>query len=543
MLTGEFYIQVILPLKLGWEPFYLSSEPLEVGDRVRVPFAGNTYLAVVSGAPAELPPGIKPLSVKRIFGKASEKAHVSATELDFFRKVASYYMCTVGEVYKAAYPAVKDETVRPRSKACETVSGPGDVVLSDREKELLDAVHSAHREGKVCLLSSPDSSGILRSEALSHIRNGGNVLYLVPEMKFSARQEKMLRSVFGDALILYGSNVTPAKKREAARRIRSGSGYIVIGTRSSIFLPHRGLTLVIVRGENEISYKQTSPSPRYNGRDCAVMLAGIFGAGVLLESVAPSFESIYNSLCGKYVWVKPKGRMPLSCEVIDTRSELKKNGMSGEVPLKLVQMARECRMAVYKPHYASFPDIGELSSDVRRELGEDVFITENLVSDPIPGGVRKTALFGMDSLLGRDNFRADERALQTILSLGAQCPEVVVMTRESSHSVFRLLTGSGVDLNSMLAERRQFNLPPYTRLVDILLTDAFPDRLARMKEELYRGMVAADFAPMEISGGFRVALKRDASLAGRKSALLGIVSGIEKTHRYTGHITFDVDPR
>jgi len=542
----------MLPLKLEWEPFYSAAEDVSVGDRVRVCFAGRHYLGAVTAVGVQLPPEISESSVREIYGVASEKTPLTATELEFFRKIASYYMCTVGEVYKAAYPAVKDETVRVRAAKDVAATGEGCAGISAEALSLVESFRDdSARPGKPVLVSSSCAVEALRVEALSRLKDGGNVLWLVPEVKFSKDQEKQLRSVFGDKLILYGSNITPAKKREAFRRVRGetshsdkrdGEQYIMVGTRSALFLPHRDLKMVVVQEEESVSYKQSSPAPRYNGRDAAILLASIFEAKVFLESVAPSLESIYNCLSGKYLWVKDESLHAPVCEIIDTGAELRKNGMLGCVPRRLAIATQREKLAVFKPYYAAFPTMEELSADVAAALGPGVEVVDNLIPYTLPSDLDAIALFGIDSLLGRQDFRADEKVLQTILTVSSHCSRIFIMTREPSANVFALL-GRGGDLTSLLSERKEFDCPPFTRYVDVLISDTFPDRLARMERVLLSELVAAGFTVLPAKDGCRVVLRKDAALIDNKRRLASLVSEFEKSRKYPGHIVFDVDPR
>ena len=119
---------------------------------------------------------------------------------------------------------------------------------------------------------------------------------------------------------------------------------MVLGTRSSLFLPHNRLGLVIVDEEHDSSYKQDSPAPRYNGRDSAIMLAAIHGSNVILGSATPSLESLFNVKYGKFEAVRLEKRFYSSedaeIELIDTIAERKKNGMKGVFSLKLIKEIR-----------------------------------------------------------------------------------------------------------------------------------------------------------------------------------------------------------
>ena len=114
-MQKEKFISVILPLKLEWEPFYRTSEVLNVGERVRVAFAGKEYVAVVSGIDAT--PDINSSKVKPIISVERDIEKILKEEIELWRQVSQYYLCTVGEVYKAAYPIGKINLEESRAEA------------------------------------------------------------------------------------------------------------------------------------------------------------------------------------------------------------------------------------------------------------------------------------------------------------------------------------------------------------------------------------------------------------------------------------------
>ena len=118
------YISVILPLKLEWEPCYsvpeeILKEAIKTGDRVRVPFSGKEYIGVVSSA--DVAPETDPRKIKDIFSVERDMERVLPQEIELWRKVAEYYLCTVGEVSKAAYPTGKLNLEEARANAISKV--------------------------------------------------------------------------------------------------------------------------------------------------------------------------------------------------------------------------------------------------------------------------------------------------------------------------------------------------------------------------------------------------------------------------------------
>ncbi len=522
MMSKKIFIQVILPLRLEWEPFYyLDGEmtasgislqqaqrpgslifkqskliaesvevterdgmPIRIGDRVRVNFAGKEYVGVISvvdaGKQAEAM-GIVD-RVKPIAGMAEGLEPVSVEEITLWRQIAEYYLCTVGEVYKAAYPAQKvaeeealarmdamkaereeknrtriEEKIKQlreraekkaelagkaRKEECrerylaeketlereimvltgkvtpivsEMVTSTGSVTEKDSPvafREVAELVEASMKIGKNIVLSAAQEAAYSKIKeifakgkpALLHgvtgsgkteiylklaqetLAKGKNVLYLVPEIALSRQLEDRISETFPEELLVFHSAETMSKKREVAAILRhcsstksineyknvhqsaniikasasrdtqictSGTirntnrhGYVVLGTRSAIFLPHKELGLVIVDEEHDTSYKQDSPAPRYNGRETAIMMAKIFSANVVLGSATPSLESLYNCSVGRYGLVTLSKRFydaaDSDIEIIDTIAERRKNGMVGSFSRKLIERIGEC---------------------------------------------------------------------------------------------------------------------------------------------------------------------------------------------------------
>lgn len=536
------YINVILPLKLGWEPYYSvdEDEQVEIGDRARVSFAGRSYLGVVSGICDSAPEGIR--NIKKVFGIDHSKEPVKQSEISFWRTIADYYMCSVGEVYKAAYPSVKDESVSSRKKA-EAVPTATECQEARDNIAIIGQIRSHFSAGKTVLLSSGRPDDILLG--LSYTLKDKNIIWLVPEIKVTKALEGRLAKIFGDRLVLWGSNLTPAKKRAAQRKVRSGEPYILFGTRSALFLPHHDLGLVIVQDEHEASYKQSAPAPRYNGRDAAIMLATSFKANILLESETPSTESELNVLSGKYAKVHETTGIQPEYLIINTREEARKNGMVGNIPRKLIALATETgdRPCFFKSRRAAFPKTEELLPELKEIFGENVFYTEDLVSNPLPSDCKVLGIFGIDSLLGRNDFRADEKAYQAIgqavIQSGAS--NVAIMTREHTHPVFQCIS-LGI-ISPLLAERKAFNMAPYARIVDIVINDDYADRAFKMAQRLNSTISAIGCCSTIMTGdGLRLCFPKDNRLKSRKHSIQTLIEDFEKSEKYTGHIHFDVDP-
>lgn len=808
-MTGRIFIQVILPLRLEWEPFYYQEielsesagdasglfpvtstgsvterdkEQVRVGDRVRVNFAGKEYVGVVSMADAgkqaeEM--GIVD-KVKPILGMAEGLEPVTKEEIELWRQIAEYYLCTVGEVYKAAYPAqkVEKEVVQARQEAlkvereeknrtkiadkikrleeraekkaelaakarksesrerylaekemlegeigllvreltsmvgelCRTtgsVTGYGDSVtyhqdeepiggsiietsegtekeisLSAAQEEAYSKIKEIFAKGKPALLHGVTGSGkteIYLKLAQETLAMGKNVLYLVPEIALSRQLEDRISETFPELLVFH-SGETMSRKREVATVLRhagepaEGKGYVVLGTRSAIFLPHKNLGLVIVDEEHDTSYKQDSPAPRYNGRETAIMMAKIFGANVILGSATPSLESLYNCSVGRYGLVTLNKRFydaaDSDIEIIDTIAERRKNGMIGNFSRKLIEHIVKClgehrqvlilrERRAYSPivqcqecgdipkcrccnvslslhrradgserlvcHYCGrvyeytgkchkcggelkplgsgtqkieeeasklFPNarIARLDSDTAQSRkyetdtirkfsnGEiDILIGTRMVAKGFDfSGLSLVAVLQADSILGQEDYRADERGLQLLEQFRGRCGRrgekgmFVIQTSQPEHPVYQSIDGK-LDENGTMArflgERKLFGYPPYSRVIGVVIKDynqARVDLLSRDLGEYLRGALAVkvSFAPGVQNGPnvigpyspaidkisnqnirqIRVLLPKDRSLARNKETLAAAVERFEKEKKYSGHIALDVDP-
>lgn len=184
--------------------------------------------------------------------------------------------------------------------------------LNVAQQRALDGIHASFHEKNVCLLHGVTSSG--KTEIYIHliqkaVEEGKQVLYLIPEIALTAQITERLRKVFGHRLGVYHSKFPDAERVEIWKKQLEEQAYdVILGVRSSVFLPFKRLGLVIVDEEHENTYKQQDPAPRYHARSAAIMLASMYGAKVLLGTATPSVESYFNALSGKYGLVELKER-------------------------------------------------------------------------------------------------------------------------------------------------------------------------------------------------------------------------------------------
>lgn len=179
--------------------------------------------------------------------------------------------------------------------------------LSDPQQVAYSQIQESFRTHEVTLLHGVTSSG--KTEIYIHlirqaIDEGKQVLYLLPEIALTTQIMERLRGVFGAQMGVYHSKFSDAERVEVYRKQCSDQPFsLILGVRSSVFLPFHRLGLVIVDEEHEVSYKQQDPAPRYHARNAAVMLAHQCGAKTLLGTATPSLESFHLAQTGKYGYV------------------------------------------------------------------------------------------------------------------------------------------------------------------------------------------------------------------------------------------------
>ena len=556
MADTEF-IQVIVPLPLEWEPYY-RLKGASVGDRVNVEFARRKYQAVVSAVNQvpQTPP-------ERILeAQPSGLPPVSPEEIRFWRALSAYYLCPLGDVFKAAYPGEKNSgdqvKVRTRQRLQERLealrekldkarkdstrerylseidrvtailegkSGGNSVCvppLSPALEQTSGDIRDAFCSGKTVLLNAASGPG--KTELYLHLaarclEKGRSVLLLVPEIGLFQEAEARVKQAFPGAL-MYHSARSAAQRREVADQLRTGTPQLVLGTRSALFLPFRSLGLIIVDQEHETSYKQDSPAPRYHARESAIMLALVHGANVLLGSETPSLESIYNAEHGIFTSVELKQDLnlenPPQVQLVNLAAERRKRGVVGSFSLKLLekmhqtlsqgkQMLLVCRSQTHR---------ADCQAETEAIFGPE---TKSIVLQT-PSGAKQlpaasyplVAVLQADSLLSREDFRCDERAHQLLSLLQDKClpgGDFVIQTWEAGHPAFGPY--SAARIRELLEERRQFGYPPYTRLIDVVLRDPSEKRVNYMAAELARvlsamlpeGSVLGPLVPAQEPGG------------------------------------------
>lgn len=181
-----------------------------------------------------------------------------------------------------------------------------EIILTPKQEEAFISIKNYHAENKVVLLQGITGSGktqIYMKFMREVINQGGQVLYLLPEIALSNQVTSRLQAVFHNKVLVYHSRLSDKQRVESWQQVKDGKP-LLVGARSSLFLPFSKLKLIIVDEEHDPSYKQNEPNPRYQGRDAAVFLAHIWKSPIILGTATPSLETYYHSKTGKYGWVK-----------------------------------------------------------------------------------------------------------------------------------------------------------------------------------------------------------------------------------------------
>ena len=218
--------------------------------------------------------------------------------------------------------------------------------LTETQERALVEIESSFREHDVTLLHGVTSSGktelyVRLIEEL--ISKGKQVLYMLPEIALTTQLISRLQYYFGDKISVYHSRYSVNERVEVWNNVlaNKSKAQIIIGARSSMFLPFSNLGLIIVDEEHEPSFKQYNPAPRYHARDSAIVLGTLHKAKLLMGSATPSLESYHNAEIGKFGLIRMKKRfgnvlMP-DIELVDIKEKHRKKQMKGHFSDSLLE--------------------------------------------------------------------------------------------------------------------------------------------------------------------------------------------------------------
>ncbi|PYF76591.1 replication restart helicase PriA [Pedobacter nutrimenti] len=448
--------------------------------------------------------------------------------------------------------------------------------LSETQENALQQVKKELEQKEVVLLHGVTAAGKtqiyirLIEEALA---NGGQALFLLPEIALTTQIVERIKQYFGDAIGVYHSKFNDFERVEIWNKVLNGTYKIILGARSAIFLPFNDLKFIIVDEEHESSYKQQDPAPRYQARDAAVYLAHQHKSKIVLGSATPSIESYYNAQNGKYGLVSLTGRfggvqLPLH-EVVSISEQTKKKKMISyfssvlidDIATSLEQKEQVilfqnrrgyatimiCATCGYTPkcvncdvsltyhkssgklhcHYCGyhenslkicpacgsvhieqkgfgterveeelsliFPEarIARLDVDSTRtknslqkiiadfqEKKTDILIGTQMVAKGLDfDHVTLIGVINADTLLNFPDFRAFERSFQLLTQVSGRAGrrekqgKVCIQAYDDDHRIIKQVVENDYIgmYNDEIEERRQFNYPPFSRLIFITL--------------------------------------------------------------------------
>ncbi len=221
--------------------------------------------------------------------------------------------------------------------------------LSEAQQTAFEEIKEGFNNSKPVLLHGVTSSG--KTEIYIHLieealNSGKQALYLLPEIALTTQITSRLKAHFGNKLGIYHSKFSDSERVEVWQNLLKNSGYqVVLGVRSSIFLPFNNLGLIIVDEEHESSFKQYDPAPRYNARNVALVMSQMHNSNIVLGTATPSIESYNNAASGKYhlveLFQRFEGIALPKMEIVDLADARRRKMMSGTFSTILVEKMKK----------------------------------------------------------------------------------------------------------------------------------------------------------------------------------------------------------
>lgn len=319
----------------------------------------NRAIDSLSSAQKQLEMLMKYISLSKVFING-EQREVSKKELiDKSNSTAQI----LSSLVKKNILQIYEKEVGRLNFGCNSFTSPRHP-LSEAQQTCYNQIIESFTKKNVTLLHGVTSCG--KTEIYIQLidevlKNGKQVLFLLPEIALTTQITTRLQRVFGEKLGVYHSKFSDNERVEVwnAMLDEEKEFKIILGVRSSIFLPFRNLGLIIVDEEHENTYKQYDPAPRYQARNCATVLAAMTNAKVLLGSATPSIESYYNATTGgKYGLVELNKRF-------------------GDIEMPEIQVVNMKEQWAHKTAVGSFskPLIDDMKNAFRR--GEQVILFQN----------------------------------------------------------------------------------------------------------------------------------------------------------------------
>ena len=578
------------------------------------------------------------------------------------KKIIKFSDSTIKGLEQKGFISIKKIKIERNDNKQEHFSKTND--LSESQLNALNQVQSQLKDKDVILLEGVTSSGkteIYMKIIEDYLDKEMQVLYLLPEISLTTQIIQKLKIHFGDKISVFHSRFSLNERTEVWENIKKNKNKsrLIVGARSSVFLPFQNLGLIIIDEEHETSYKQQEPSPRYNARDSAIYLSKLNNSKVILGSATPSVESSFNAKNNKYGYVKLNERfgnieMP-NIFTLDMKNEIK-HEFSSIFSLRLVEeidktikegkqvilfrnrrgyspqwlcdscgqnvMCGNCDVSLtyhissnsLKCHYCGFSSkaekkcstcgfdtmiykgdgtqqieeiIKEIFPDVRSRRMDwdstrgkwsfdniinsfanhevDILIGTQMITKGLDfKNVNLVGVLNTDHFLNFPDFRAHEKAFQVLTQVAGRSGrsgergKVFLQTYQPEHPIIKNVINNDYDkmYNNQLIERKDYNYPPFVRLIRITLKDKSYEKLNSSSDWLnkviranFKGIVLGPVYP-EVSRiknkyhkEFLVKLSGLKELNNFRNTFQSILKSFDSISKYRSvRIIVDVDP-
>lgn len=317
--TAVYRYSVIIDGPFDASFSYECSQSLQTGDVVQIPFGKRNVVGVVSNDPVDETRELKSIAKKFDY-------NIGENNFDFLNWVAAYTLAPRGNVLKMLLAEKTLFSVKKADETRECNFAFGEISLNSEQQSAYKEIISAGAQ--VFLIDGVTGSGkteIYLKFVQDILRQGKQVLIMLPEIALTNQLQERIRKYFGAPPLVYNSNITPKNRRQIWQAAISGKSCLVIGARSSLFLPFKNLGLIVADEEHDSSYKQ-GEGVIYNARDMAVVRGHLQKIPIILASATPSLESYINAKAGKYKYIELKKRYGESqlpvIKFIDMRQKL-----------------------------------------------------------------------------------------------------------------------------------------------------------------------------------------------------------------------------
>ncbi len=307
----------------------------KVGARVKVPFGRSTRVGIIVKIFQNID-NSGSYKIKEIYDLLDDTPVLTPELLKTSKWTAKYYHYPLGQVlFNAITPIQRKNQAAPKKKyELERILKPESLILNDEQLKVVKSIDKNINKYQVHFIHGVTGSGkteIYSYLASSLLEDNAQVLILVPEINLTPQTVSRFQKYLTIKPLEYHSHLTSLQKYKVSQACRDESQLIVIGTRSSVFLPFKNLKLIVVDEEHDQSYKQNEKF-KYNARDISIVRAKNFNCPVVLGSATPSFESLHNINIKKYKQYKllnrfHKSKMPL-ITIVDTSVDKPDEGLS-----------------------------------------------------------------------------------------------------------------------------------------------------------------------------------------------------------------------